>query len=196
MGDRAHHFILKHLNQLEGAIVEIGAGRGEGSTDFFAGLVVGFSKFQHYAVDFDPEAYEVCKNYSERIPNSHAYCMTGENFLQEIFPKFNTKICYAYLDNFDYNYNPAHMPWWVSVQQKRYLELGVEMTNENSEKAHLEQTKLLQPHVADKCIIQLDDTFKVHNEWKGKGAQAVPWLLENNWKLVYTHAHTAALINF
>ena len=41
MGARAHQFILKYIDQLEGAIVEIGAGRGEGSTDFFAGLVVG-----------------------------------------------------------------------------------------------------------------------------------------------------------
>jgi len=32
MGARAHQFILKYIDQLEGAIVEIGAGRGEEKT--------------------------------------------------------------------------------------------------------------------------------------------------------------------
>jgi hypothetical protein len=196
MGGRAHHFILKYIDQLEGAIVEIGAGRGEGSTDFFAGLVSGHKKFQHHSIDFDPDAVSVCETYANKISNSNAYCMTGEQFLTDVFPKLNQKICYAYLDNFDYNYSPADMPWWIPVQQQRYRELGVEMTNENSEKAHLDQTMLLHPYVADKCIIQLDDTYKVHNEWKGKGARAVPWLLDHNWKDVYSHDHSIALINF
>lgn len=195
MGDRAHHFIIKYLDQLEGSIVEIGTTRFEGSTDFFAGLVLGYEKFQHHAVDFDPDAYKACKIYSDKIPNSHAYCMTGEQFLQEVFPTLNEKICYAYLDNFDYNFNPI-TPDWIVVQKDRYQELGVEMNNENSEKAHLEQAQLIQPYVADKCVIQLDDTYKVNDKWIGKGTRAVPWLIENNWQLVYSDARTAALTNF
>lgn len=196
MGARSHYYILNHLFDLEGSIVEIGCGRGEGSTDFYAGLVVGCKKFIHHAVDFDNEAYAVAKNYSELIKNSHAHMMTGEDFLRLVFPQLNQKICYAYLDNFDYNFNPAEPPWWVNEQIKRYAEYGIEMNNQNSEQAHLEQAQLIVPHAADKCIIHLDDTFENAGRWRGKGARAVPWLIDNNWKIVYTYLNTVALSNF
>lgn len=196
MGARSHHYILKHLDDLEGSIVEIGCGRGEGSTDFYAGLAVGCKKFIHHAVDFDPDAYHVANNYSTLITNSHAHMMTGEEFLRSVFPALNEKICYAYLDNFDYNYDPANPPWWVQEQIKRYREYGIDMTNENSELAHLTQTQLIVPYAANKCIIHLDDTFIQNNIWKGKGARAVPWLIDNNWKIVYSYSYTVALSNF
>lgn len=193
MGARDHHFILKYLDQLEGAIVEIGAGRGEGSTDFFAGLVVGQSQFTHYSVDFDPEAFVVMKQYSERIPNCHAYCMTGEQFLRD---HLKEKICYAYLDNFDYIYDPNDMPWWVKGQIERYKELGTEMNNENSQQAHLLQATLCNMMARDRCVIQLDDTWKRGDTWTGKGGTAVPYLIDQGWKAVYTNEHSVALINF
>ena len=193
MGARAHHFILKYLDQLEGAIVEIGAGRGEGSTDFFAGLVVGQTQFTHYSVDFDPEAFKVMKLYSDQIPNSYSYCMTGEEFLRD---HLKQKICYAYLDNFDYIYDPDNLPWWVEGQIKRYSELGVEMNNANSQRAHLTQAQLCADMAQDRCVIQFDDSWKQDNKWTGKGGTAIPYLIDCGWKVVYTNEHTVALINF
>ena len=193
MGARAHQFILKYIDQLEGAIVEIGAGRGEGSTDFFAGLVVGCTQFTHYSVDFDSEAYSVMKQYSDRIDNCHAYCLTGEEFLRN---RLDEKICYAYLDNFDYIYDPDNLPWWVEGQIKRYQELGVVMNNTNSQHAHLLQAQLCVKKAQDHCVIQLDDTFKRGNTWTGKGGTAVPYLVDQGWKIVYTHEQSVALINF
>ena len=73
MGVRSQYYILNYINSLQGAIVEIGCGRGEGSTDFFAGLVVGCKQFNHYAVDFDPEAYSVAKRYADLISCLYAY---------------------------------------------------------------------------------------------------------------------------
>lgn len=106
------------------------------------------------------------------------------------------KICYAYLDNFDYNYNPDDPPWWVQQQIKQYASYGIEMTNENSEQAHLKQTQLIVSHAADRCIIHIDDTFQKGDQWVGKGATAVPWLIDNNWKIIYTFLNTVALSNF
>jgi hypothetical protein len=196
MGVRSQYYILNHIDSLQGAIVEIGCGRGEGSTDFFAGLVVGCKQFNHYAVDFDPEAYGVAKRYADVISNSHAYMLTGEEFLSSVFSTLNEKICYAYLDNFDYNYDPNNPPWWVQGQIQRYKEFDIDMTNENSEKAHLTQAQLIVPYAADCCIVHLDDTFLQNDRWHGKGATAVPWLIDNNWKIVYSYSNTVALSNF
>jgi hypothetical protein len=196
MGARSHHYILQHLDQLEGSIVEIGCGRGEGSTDFYAGLVVGVTKFKHHAVDFDREAYTVAQSYADQIENSFAYMMTGEEFLQSVFPTLNEKVCYAYLDKFDWNYDTSTEQWWHIEQKKQYAKYGITMNNENSQLAHLTQTQLLLSHCAKKCIIHFDDTYYT-NMWTGKGGTAVPFLLEHNWKIVYNNnMTTVALANF
>jgi hypothetical protein len=197
MGARSHHYILQHLDTLEGSIVEIGCGRGEGSTDFYAGLVVGVKKFRHHAVDFDLEPYTVAQAYADQVANSFAYMMTGEEFLQSVFPALNEKVCYAYLDNFDFNYDPDNEQWWIGEQRKQYAKYGINLNNENSKLAHLTQTKLLLPFCADKCIIHLDDTFYNGYTWNGKGGTAVPFLLEHNWNIVYNNdMNTVALANF
>jgi hypothetical protein len=196
MGARSHHYILKHLDVLEGSIIEIGCGRGEGSTDFYAGLVVGITKFKHHAVDFDIQPYTVAKTYADQIPNSFAYNMTGEEFLQTVFPQLQEKICYAYLDNFDFDYSPENPMPWIAEQKKRYAEYNLTMNNQNSKLAHLNQTKALLPFCADKCIIHLDDTWYTGVEWEGKGGTAVPYLLEHKWQIVYTYTNTVALANF
>ena len=133
------------------------------------------------------------KQYSDRIDNCHAFCMTGEEFLRT---QLTEKICYAYLDNFDYIYDPNNLPWWVEGQIKRYQQLGVEMNNTNSQHAHLLQAKMCVANAQDRCVIQLDDTFKHGNTWSGKGGTAVPYLVDQGWKIVYTHEQSVALINF
>ena len=197
MGARSHYLILDHIDNLSGSIVEIGCGRGEGSTDFYAGLVAGIDRFQHHAIDFDSEPYQVAANYASKIIRSHAHCMTGEKFLQEVFPGLGEKICYAYLDNFDFNYDPANPPWWVNEQIKRYAQYGIEMTNANSELAHLTQAQLIIPYAAPKCIIQFDDTFKNHgNGYNGKGGSAVPYLQNAGWTVIHESGGSVSLSNF
>ena len=119
--------------------------------------------------------------------------MTGEQFLRD---HLKEKICYAYLDNFDYIYDPNNLPWWVEGQIKRYSELGVEMNNTNSQHAHLLQATLCNIIAQDRCVIQLDDTWKTKETWTGKGGTAVPYLIDQGWKAVYTNERSVALINF
>lgn len=199
MGARKHHYILEHLDQLKGSLVEIGAGRSEGSTDFYAGLAAGKPDLQYHSVDFDPEAMTVMKSYADRIANMHAYQMLGEKFLQEVFPGLNEQIAYAYLDNFDWIFVP--IPPWVESQIRRYREFDLVLNNENSQLAHYNQTKLIVEHAADRCIIQFDDTFVVRDEkeqtiYSGKGGTAVPYLVSLGWRVVYRESNSVALANW
>ena len=184
MGARSYKSIIKYLDQLEGAIVEIGSERGEGSTSFFAGAMINRPQFDFYTVDIDQHQFEYANSYTKLLPNVHAYHMKGEDFLRDIFPEFNKQICYAYLDNFDWCWDHEELKPHIQEQLPNYEKFGLKVTNENSQLAHLEQTKSLIPHVADRCLIQFDDTW-IHN-WKfdGKGGLAVPWLVEQGWNPV------------
>ena len=41
------------------------------------------------------------------------------------------------------------------------------------------------PNLHDQSLILIDDTPWHEGEWIGKGAKAVPWLLEHGWRIVY-----------
>lgn len=186
MGNKSHFLILDYVKNLSGAIIEIGSSRGDGSTDFYAGLVYGLTQFNFYSVDFDAEQINHAKNLAIKIPNMKAFQLLGEDFLNNEFPQFNEKICYAYLDNFDWNYHESQFsePSWILDQRSRYTEYGLEYNNTNSALAHLNQTKLIVKHAAEKCLIQFDDTYYGHTSYKGKGMTAIPYLKDNGWRIV------------
>jgi len=48
------------------------------------------------------------------------------------------------------------------------------MNNTNSQHAHLLQAQLSAKKAQDRCVIQLDDTFKRGNTWTVKGGTALP----------------------
>jgi len=182
MGARLHTKLLEYLPQLsEGVLLEIGSDRGEGSTQFFAGLVYGTDR-ELYAVDPSDFVTANVMQYEPYIDNFTFTQDTGENFLST----FNKKICYAYLDNYDYNNweNEPKNTWepWV-------VEMISEYNNHSNAKCvqvHLQQAQMIAKLAADKCIIQFDDTYgNIDEHLMGKGATAVPWLLENGWHTVH-----------
>lgn len=182
MGARLHTKLLEYLPNLsDGVLLEIGSDRGEGSTQFFAGLVYGTDR-ELYAVDPSDFVANNIKQYQSYIPNFYYHKTTGETFLKT----FDKKICYAYLDNYDYNS-------WEDEPRDTWEEWVVEMINEydnhSNEKCvqvHLEQTKMIAALAAERCIIQFDDTYgNIEEHLLGKGATAVPWLLDNGWKTVH-----------
>ena len=186
LGSKSHHFILKYIQYLEGSIVEIGSSNGEGSTDFFAGLVHGHKHLDFYTVDFNNNQYDHTKNLASNISNMQAYCMLGEDFLKEIFPTFNKSISWAYLDNYDWNWfeNRDVTPTWILEQKKIYDQHGFEYSNQASQNSHLLQTKIVHTYAAKKCFIHFDDTWETNQKYQGKGGKAVSWLLDNNWKII------------
>ena len=197
MGARAFKLVTKYLDQLEGAIVEIGSERGEGSTSFFAGLMYSQSKFNFYTVDVNKKQFDEVDEYTELLPNVHAYHMKGVDFLRDIFPTLNKKICYAYLDNFDWCWSlDDGQPIEPRLQKEMdlYRSHGQELTHQNSQLAHLEQTQLLLPYVSDRCLIQFDDTWMHNWQFSGKGGLAVPWLIEQGWSPVVTDCRGMSIL--
>lgn len=56
----------------------------------------------------------------------------------------------------------------------------------------LEECRLALPKLAADGLILIDDTVHQKGQWRGKGATAVPWLLEQGWKI--KHAGYQALL--
>lgn len=177
----------------QGVWVEIGVERGEGSTRWFADHAkTHATKF--YAVDADPDqiaAVTALLTENGSIPNHveivHA---KGEDFLQQYCENDTpaTQIALAYLDNFDWDYWLSTEPeaFVAEVKDKYKNTLGVEMTNMNSQLAHLSQVMWLVHIMAPKSVIICDDTWYHPGEgvFLGKCGAAVPYLLLNGFEIV------------
>jgi hypothetical protein len=200
MGAQLHYLLLDYEEQLNGAIIEIGSDQGEKSTDFYAGFAYKKDQFKFYTVDINKTISDRAKELAKKVPNMESYCMSGEKFLKKVFPTFNEKICYVYLDNFDWNSHEGtprdEWPDWMIQIEDEYKSLGLELTQENSASAHLKQTMLIEPFVADKCLIQFDDTYGDIGELGGKGMTAVPYLQSKGWNILVRNDGTIVLSNF
>lgn len=183
----------KYINDIDqGAWIEIGVERGEGSTRFFADLARSrATKF--YGVDADPDQItaatqllSVDGKLPEHVELVHA---RGEDFLEQLHGTIGDgKVSLAYLDNFDWDYWLAGQPEpFVAGVKERYVKtMGIEMTNMNSQVAHLAQAMWLIHMMADRSLIICDDTWYHPQEgvFIGKCSAVVPFLLLNGYKIV------------
>jgi hypothetical protein len=180
----------KYLDQFNsddiGWFVEIGTSRNgdDGSTRVIAEWAARFGQ-QLYTIDVDYENIELVTR--QEIPNIKTYLGSGEQFFQT-WPDHLGTVSFLYLDNFDWDWHPENSEPFVLEQQARYHELGLEMTNVNSQRAHLEQMIAALPHMAEQSIVVLDDTW--YNKWwghySGKGGAVVPLLLANGYAILET----------
>ena len=196
--------VEQYLDQIDlGAWIEIGVDRGEGSTRFFENLAkTKATKF--YGVDADEnqiararavlssqgqmvlgtdgQFYLAAGSLPDHIELTHAF---GEQFLANLTPQ---PISLVYLDNFDWDY-------WVGGEEESFVPavkqhyrdyMGTEMTNINSQKAHLAQAMLLMPMMAANSIIVCDDTWYHPNEgvFIGKCSTVIPYLMLNGFELL------------
>lgn len=180
MGARAYRLMVNY--DVEGAILEIGSDRGEGSTAFWAALAQR-CRVPFYSVDFDAEAYLRAR----RIPGSQAYQITGEAFLRTLWPGKKQRIGLAYLDNFDWQYPSLMGTDQVRDQIRTYRQHGLTMTNAQSQAAHLVQTRLIVPYASRQSIIMFDATWRhPDGTWTGKGGLAVPFLLAQSYQVLHS----------
>jgi hypothetical protein len=183
----------KYLDQIPsskvGEFVEIGTNRNfrDGSTKTISTWAERYGK-NLKSVDIDPRVCEFVKQFE--IQNLELYNQTGESYLQK-FIKSDQKISLLYLDNFDWDWHPEDSEDFVLEQQSRYQELGFEMTNVNSQRAHLDQMIAALPCMAEQCIVILDDTWfiKAWAHFSGKGGAVVPYLISNGFKVLETEPH-------
>lgn len=62
--------------------------------------------------------------------------------------------------------------------------MGIELNNNNSEKAHFDQAFLVHEHSRIGTEVLFDDTW-YENGYRGKGALAVPYLIKNGYEVIY-----------
>lgn len=179
MGAQAYDLIDDF--DLKGSVVEIGTERGEGSTKYLAAACKeAGNKF--YTVDFDLNA--------PSFPSLNQYRMRGEMFFEDHFPD-DEKICFAYLDGFDWVWPTLEgILDWQLDQIEHYATYGITMNNENSQLSHLSLTQSVVESAADKCVILFDDTYLKAPDYEnlsfdGKGGMACDWLIEQGWEQIH-----------
>jgi len=183
---RAEQYLDQFDPESTGQFVEIGTSRNgdDGSTRTIAEWAARFGKAL-VTVDMD---INNC-NYvvEQNIPNVEVICQRGEEYLKH-FPKHIAYISLLYLDNFDWDWHPDRTEAFVLEQQRRYADLGLEMNNVNSQRAHLHQAELALPALGDKCLVICDDTWynKYWGHYSGKSGAVVPYLMNHGFEILYT----------
>jgi hypothetical protein len=177
----------QYLDQLDpGEFVEIGTSRNgdDGSTRTLADWASGLGTTL-VTVDVDPVNCQFVQNM--HIPNCTIVNQTGQEYLLQRGHGIRP-INFLYLDNFDWDWHPDQTEDFVVEQQARYHELGLEMNNVNSQRAHLAQMILALPHMAKSSLVVCDDTW--YNKWwghySGKSGAVVPFLLNNGFRVIDT----------
>lgn len=191
-----HYKLLDHIDSFEGSILEISGILPAGSSEFFAGLVAGLPQYTFVVTNWSESIFENrLAELAKRIPTVKAFNEKGETFLSSTFPKLSLKVGYAYLDGIEWD-NGETQPWDASIEEVYKLN-GITLSNEASAKSHLDQIKLLMPHFTKKAIVQFGNTTKLENgKWTGKGSTAIPFLLENGWKVLDATGESTIVCNF
>jgi hypothetical protein len=187
--------IENFVNRIDSGIwVEIGVDRGEGSTKFFADLAKDHAT-RFYAVDYDQEQIDaLIQRFVELPDHVKAVQSSGEDFLdnfRNLEP--DARVSLVYLDNFDWDYwVNRKAKAWLPLQKERYLQkMGVEMTNLNSQQAHLKQAIRLMPYMSNNSIIVCDDTWFEPDEgvFLGKCSAAIPYLLSCGYEILHSDGY-------
>lgn len=178
----------QYLDQLtKGVWVEIGTGRSgdDGSTQVLAKWGEMRGRFLT-TVDVDPHHCDIIRLLD--LPTVDVVNSTGEDFLQQ-FPAHIGFISLLYLDNFDWDWHPDKKIDFIEEQKQRYSELGLEMNNVNSQRAHLRQAELALKALAPVSIVICDDTWynPYFGHYTGKSGAAVPFLLNHGFEILFTH---------
>lgn len=148
--------------------VEIGSERGGGSTAYLRNWCAEH-QVPFMSVDIDPY-------------NPHADVhMDGAAFLASR----TGGIRFAYLDAFDWTWEGSEQADFIVAQRARYAQLGMTMTNEQSQRAHLAMAAIIDALAGSPtCTILFDDTWREDDHWDGKGGTAVRYLEERGWRAV------------
>ena len=156
-------------------IVEIGSDRWEGSSAYFADLA-NTHDMKFISVDLDETARQRLK---KTIPIEHSHLVEfvqaeGTAWTQSYQ---DSKIRVLYLDNFDWDWRTDRKQAMIQDQIQWYQSRGIVMNNINSQTAHITQMVNLLPHLSQRCVVCVDDTYEYNGVFIGKGGAVVPYLL-------------------
>lgn len=182
--------LLPSLTADRGAyVVEVGSTReklpGQGSTVVLAELCSRLG-LRFVTVDMDPQNTEQARRDLLAFPEARAVNARGEEFLAS----FVEPIVAAYLDAFDIDHGHHSTK---RIERYRQL-LATEITNEACAQMHLECARALLTRVVEGGVVAVDDTWSEEGgAYGGKGATAVPYLLDEGWQIIASTRTAVAL---
>jgi hypothetical protein len=156
-------------------IVEIGSDRWEGSSAYFADLA-NTHNMQFISVDLDEDARHRLRKTISPDHSDLTEFVQAEG-TQWTAKYQGSKIRALYLDNFDWDWRTDRQQQMIQTQVQWYQQQGLVMNNINSQTAHVTQMVNLLPHMTDRCVVCVDDTYKYNGVFIGKGGAVVPYLL-------------------
>ena len=202
---KGHELIIQHENEIFGTIqkdsyvVEIGSEREAGSTRIIAELA-NKHDVTFITVDFNQDTTAAAENIVKSVNKKfEAVNDFGEKFLE----RFSEELSLVYLDAFD-----LAGDWHPAKLADSYRKKGVELTNENCYKMHLDCAVALCRKMKKGTYVCFDDVNPVDEEghlilrkveshypyWSGKGKTAIPYMLKNGFKLIDNKRACALLV--
>jgi hydroxymethylpyrimidine pyrophosphatase-like HAD family hydrolase len=179
-----HELLITYINKKDNLtnkiIIEIGStrefiGYQNSSEEFIKFCKKNNMKF--ISVDMDPNCTKNVIKLAKKhnFTNYEAITMKGEDFLE----KYNEVIDFIYLDAFDFAHNNHS-----KNRKKRYQEfLDCKITNKLCHEMHLQCCKNIINKMSNTGYIGFDDILNI-KATKGKGVTAIPFLLNNNFKII------------
>ena len=109
---------------------------------------------------------------------------------EEILQTWEKPIAAIYLDAYDF-WHASHS----DLRQKSYLEsYGSGINDAECHTMHLEAARHCSRLIPPGGLIGLDDTWLDNGQWEGKGALALPWLVDQGWQLLSSANRGTVLI--
>lgn len=172
----------KYILPTQGSVLEIGSSHSDqiGSSHWL------YQWSQQQGLDF--VTIDIDRDHCQQLTTKGIPVI---NSLGELWLKdFSGSIALAYLDNFDWNWNPVKSEHWLREQIDRYQEkYGLDMTNVKSQAAHVAQAVLIEQYSCPNSLVIIDDTWFDDSQWQvwqGKGGAAIPYLISKGYEILET----------
>jgi hypothetical protein len=202
---KGHELITDHRSVIfsktnnPGYVIEIGSDRNAGSTYQIAKLA-NKHRFNFITVDIDIKATARAEKILKKINNEYrAINDYGEDFLR----KTDLPLWLVYLDAFD-------IPglWHTSEVIESYNDHNIKLTLENCHKMHYDCAVSICEKMAVGGFVCFDDVNPIddsgnlifdrvepgYKKWSGKGATAIPYLIEQGFEIIDNKRACALLI--
>jgi hypothetical protein len=176
-------------NDTQPIVIEIGTTREDvpfqGSTKIIAEFCKKHS-FHFITVDMDPHnTHAADLAFKKMGVDFQAITMKGEDYLRD----YSGRMDFVFLDAYDYDHGHHS-----ELRQSRYRKyLGNPIDEQLCHQMHLKCARSVLSKISNLGAICIDDTWLFEGHWTAKGALAVPFLLENGFRLLEAR-NRAALI--
>ena len=161
-----------------GWLVEVGCSREIIEGQHSTAQLASFAR-QHgitfAGIDLDPDNIEALRR---EFGDQGRHWILGKG--EVVLAEWTTPMAGLYLDAYDF-WHRSHSEIRETVYRTTY---GAEINDVACHQMHLEAVRLGSRHLLSGGVLCIDDTWLDSGQWAGKGALAVPWLLERGWSMV------------